>query len=95
MANQAVEMEYTNDKQHTAFMTGRIQCVDGGAGEIMAELFDTDGEQRFNLAAGAHQHADSLVACNSLTMPVPPRWSVRCYRVETQPGIETDWAEID
>ena len=76
-------------------MTGQIKCKDGGAGEIMAELFDMNGERRFDLAAGAHQHSDSRVACNTLTMPVPPRWSVKCYRLETQDGIETNWAEID
>jgi hypothetical protein len=76
-------------------MTGQIRCKDGGDGEIKVELFDADGELRFELAAGAHQHADSRNACNTLTMPVPPRWSVKCYRLETEAGVETKWAEID
>ncbi len=95
MASPVLEAEYTNQKQHTAFMTGQIRCKDGGTGEIVAELIDADGKRRFDLAAGAHQHGDAHVACNSLTMPVPPRWQVKCYRLETRAGIETNWAEID
>ena len=95
MVEKTLEAEYSNDKQHTAFMTGQIMCKDGGAGEIIAELYDVEGNKRFDLAAGAHQHADARVACNSLTMPVPPRWSVKCYRLETLAGIDTNWAEID
>ncbi len=95
LGDQVLEVEYTNEKQHTAFMIGQIRCEDGGAGEIMAELFDMNGAKRFDLAAGAHHHTCSRVACNTLTMPVPTRWSVECYRVETQPGINTNWAEID
>ena len=95
MADRILEVEYTNDKQHTAFMTGQIKCAKGGAGEIVAELFDTNGERRSDLSAGAHQHGDSTVACNTLTMPIPPRWSVKCFRRETQASIETNWAEID
>lgn len=68
-----------------------------GAGRILVELFDVDGQRRLELAAGAHQHsgANADVACNTLTMPIPPRWSVECYRVETEAGIQTSWAEID
>lgn len=95
MADQKLEAEYTNDKPHTAFMTGQIRCKDGGAGEIVAELFDTDGKRRFDLAAGAHEHGELLVACNSLVMPVPPTWSVKCYRREVKAGVDTRWAEID
>ncbi|MCM2373422.1 hypothetical protein [Aporhodopirellula aestuarii] len=95
LGDQVLEVQYTNPKQHTAFMTGQIRCDEGGAGEILAVLFDANGEQRRVLAAGAHQHGDARVACNSLTMPVPPRWSVKGYRVETQANIQTDWAEID
>ena len=73
MADPILEVEYTNDKQHTAFMTGQIKCSNGGAGEIVAELFDANGERRSDLAAGVHQHADATVACNTLTMPIPPR----------------------
>ncbi len=69
--------------------------MDGGAGEISVELFDPDGERRFELSAGAHHHTDSRVACNALTMPISPRWSVKCYRLESQTGVESSWAEID
>ncbi|KAA5542737.1 hypothetical protein FYK55_14545 [Roseiconus nitratireducens] len=95
LGERVLEVEYTNRKQHTAFMTGQIKCEDGGAGEIMAELCDADGQRKFDLTAGAHQHSDARVACNTLTMPIPPRWSVKCYRIETKPGINTRWAEID
>jgi hypothetical protein len=95
MTDFVLEVEYRNERHHTAFMTGQIRCKDGGAGEIKAELFDADGEPRFDLGAGVHQHADSHIACNTLTMPVPPRWSVKCYKLETEAGIETSWAEID
>ena len=95
MESQKLEVEYTNSRHHTAFMTGQISCKDGGAGELIVELFDADGTPRHNLTAGAHQHTDARVACNTGTMPVPPRWSVKCYRLETEPGIETRWAEID
>ena len=95
LGNQVLEVEYTNAKQHTAFLTGQIRCEDGGAGEILAVLFDANDQQQRVMAAGAHQHGDARVACNCLTMPVPPRWSVKGYRVETQAGIQTDWAEID
>ena len=94
MADQILEFEYLNEMHHTAFMTGQIKCKDGGAGEIVAELFDMNGERRLDLAAGAHQHGDARVACNTLMMPVPPHWSVKCYRLEAQAGIETNWAEI-
>ncbi|WP_442511557.1 hypothetical protein SH528x_003238 [Novipirellula sp. SH528] len=90
-----LEVEYTNAKQHTAFMTGQIRCEDSGAGEIVAVLFDMNGDRKSELAAGAHQHGDTRVACNTLTMPVPPRWTVKGYRIETQSAIQTQWAEID
>ncbi|MCM2370873.1 hypothetical protein [Aporhodopirellula aestuarii] len=95
LGEQVLEFEYANPKQHTAFLTGQIRCDDGGAGEILAVLVDSNGKQRRIMAAGAHQHGDSRVACNTLTLPVPPRWSAKGYRLETQPGIQTDWAEID
>jgi len=94
-AQRVLEVEYTNEKQHTAFMTGQIKCNDGGAGEIIVELFDSSGNRRSDLTAGAHQHADARIACNTVTMPIPPRWSVKGYRVETKPSIETRWVEID
>ena len=95
MANQVLEAEYTNDKNHTAFMTGQITCKSGGVGKIIVELFDDNAELRFNLSAGAHEHGEPIVSCNTLMMPVPPAWSVKCHRLEVQPGIETRWAEID
>jgi len=95
MAEQVVEAEYTNHKNLTAFMTGQIKCQNGGAGEIIAELFDATGNRRFDLAAGAHGHGEPRIACNTLMMPVPPAWSVKCYRLEMEAGIETRWAEID
>ena len=97
MAEQILEVEYTNDRHHTAFMTGQITCQGGGAGRIVAELFDPDGKRRLGLAAGTQQQPDSNsdVACNTLTLPVPPRWTAKCYRLEAKTGIETSWAEID
>lgn len=92
---KVLEMEYTNTRPHTAFMTGQISCDGGGAGQLVVDLFDVDGKKRFDLAAGAHQHEDAKIACNTVTMPIPPDWSVKCYRVETQPGVSTRWAEID
>ena len=92
---RVLELEYTNTRPHTAFMTGQIQCEDGGAGELVVDLFDDEGKKRFDLAAGAHQHADSRIACNTVTMPIPPNWSVKCFRIETKPGISTRWAELD
>ena len=95
MATRLLEAEYTNDKNHTAFMTGQITCKNGGEGKIIAELFDASGNLRFDLAAGAHEHGESCDACNTLMMPVPPAWSVKCHRQEVQSGVETRWAEID
>ena len=92
---QILELEYTNNRPHTAFMTGQIQCDDGGAGELVVELFDAGGDRKHSLRAGAHQHADARIACNTVTMPIPPDWSVKCYRVECKPGIATCWAEVD
>lgn len=94
-ADKVLELEYTNSRPHTAFMTGQINCDDGGAGELVVELFDVDDKKRLDLSAGAHQHSDSRIACNTVTMPIPPDWSVKCYRVETKAGINTRWAEID
>ena len=92
---RVMELEYSNTRPHTAFMTGQIQCDDGGAGEVIVELFDADGEKKHELAAGAHQHGDARIACNTVTMPIPPNWSVKCYRLETKPGVSTRWAEVD
>lgn len=94
-SEQVLEAEYKNSRQHTAFMIGQIRCEKGGSGEIHAELFDAEGARRYEMSAGAHDHEGSRVACNTLTMPVPPRWSVKCYRVESHGGISTKWAEID
>ena len=49
-----LELEYTNSRPHTAFMTGQIQCDAGGAGELVVDLFDADGEKKFDLRASAH-----------------------------------------
>ena len=95
MTDKILEAEYKNLRHHTAFMNGQINCQDGAAGEILAELFDVQGEPRFDLTAGAHQHSESRVGCNTLTMPVPPGWSVKCYRLETHGQVETRWIEVD
>ena len=42
-ADKVLELEYTNSRPHTAFMTGQINCDDGGAGELVVELFDVGG----------------------------------------------------
>lgn len=95
MATQLLEVEYTNTRNHVAFMTGQIECKNGGAGKIVVELFDADGERRFDLAVGADGRSNPNVACNAVMMPIPPTWSVKCMRHETESGIETRWAEID
>ena len=95
MSEKILEAEYKNDKNHTAFMTGQITCTKGGEGKIIAELFDDSGKLRFDLAAGAHEHGESCDACNTLMMPVPPDWSVKCHRQVENSGVETRWAEID
>ncbi len=91
--DEVLELEYTNTKHHTTFICGQIQCESGGEGEIVARLFDRDGQPKFEMTSAAH--ANGKGEANTLTMPIPPGWTAKGFKMETASPLETRWAEID